>query len=53
MYMDPVDPTLTHGFFRDADGTLIYRWDYPRSRTSALFGLNDKGQIVGSWDDSN
>jgi uncharacterized membrane protein len=52
-YIDPVNPTLVHGFFRDADGTLIYPLDYPGSRTSALFGLNDKGQIVGSWDDSN
>jgi uncharacterized membrane protein len=52
-YLDPINPTLTHGFFRDADGTLTYPLDYPGSRTSALFGLNDKGQIVGSWDDSN
>jgi hypothetical protein len=52
-YLDPVNPALTHGFFRDADGTLIYPLDYPRSRTSALFGLNDKGQITGAWDDFN
>jgi hypothetical protein len=52
-YIDPVNPALTHGFFRDADGTLIYPLDYPGSRTSALFGLNDKGQITGAWDDFN
>ena len=52
-YLDPVNSALTHGFFRDADGTLIYPLDYPGSRTSALSGLNDKGQIVGSWDDFN
>jgi len=52
-YLDPVNPALVHGFFRDADGALIYPLGYPGSRTSALSGLNDKGQIVGSWDDSN
>ena len=53
VYLDPVDPTRTHGFFRDTDGTLIYPLDYPGSRTSGLFGVNDKGQIVGAWDDFN
>jgi uncharacterized membrane protein len=52
-YIDPVNPAFTHGFFRDADGTLIYPLDYPGSRTSGLFGLNDRGQITGAWDDSN
>lgn len=52
-YIDPANPALTHGFFREADGTLTYPLDYPGSRTSGLFGLNDKGQITGAWDDSN
>ncbi len=52
-YVDPANPTLTHGFFRDTDGTLTYPLDYPGSRTTGLFGLNDKGQISGSWDDSD
>lgn len=38
-----------HGFFRDADGSLTYPIDFPGSTTTEIFGLNDRGLMVGSY----
>jgi hypothetical protein len=52
-YVDPSDPQVEHGFLRDADGTLTYPLDYPASLSSPIFGLNDKGVLVGTYRDSS
>ena len=44
------DGTGTHGFFRDADGSLTLPLDYPGATTTRAFGVNDHGWIVGRWD---
>jgi hypothetical protein len=52
-YVDPSDPQVEHGFLRDANGTLTYPLDYPDSQSSPIFGLNDKGVLVGTYRDSS
>jgi hypothetical protein len=49
---DYVDTSsLTHGFFRNSDGTFIAPIDYPGSTQTILFGINDKGWMVGRYVD--
>ena len=50
-YVDPADEQVEHGFLREADGTLIYPLDPPNSHTSAFFGLNNNGVLVGTYTD--
>jgi hypothetical protein len=38
-----------HGFFRDADNTLTYPIDPPGSVSTLIWGINDKGVVVGSY----
>jgi hypothetical protein len=40
-----------HGFMRDADGTLVYPIDARNATSTALFGINDRGDMVGSITD--
>ena len=46
-YVDPTDAS-SHGYLREADGTLIYPLDLPAASELFITGLNDKGLIVGS-----
>jgi hypothetical protein len=51
-----VDGSGTHGFFRDADGTLTYPIDYPGASLTVVNGINDKVWMVGNYvgtDDHN
>lgn len=48
-YLDAA--SLSHGFFRDTDGTLIYPIDPPGASQTFLFGINDSGQMVGRYVD--
>jgi uncharacterized membrane protein len=41
----------SHGFFRQADGTLVYPIDVPGAVSTSLYGINEQGQIVGNMDD--
>jgi uncharacterized membrane protein len=43
------DGSFQHGFFRDVDGTLTYPIDFPGSTTTEIFGLNDRGVMVGTY----
>ena len=52
-YVDPANTTITHGFLRNADGTLVYPLDFPGAHITALHGINDSGIIAGSTQDSN
>ena len=45
-YFDSVD--VSHGFFRDTDGTLTYPIDLPGGAQTYLTGINDRGLVVGS-----
>jgi hypothetical protein len=38
------------GFFRDADGTLTFPINYPLSTSTEIYGLNDRGLIVGTFE---
>jgi hypothetical protein len=40
-----------HGFRRDADGTLVYPIDARNAASTVLFGINDRGQMVGNMTD--
>jgi hypothetical protein len=42
-----------HGFFRDADGTLTFPIDYPNSTFTEIYGLNDRGLMVGTWESAD
>lgn len=44
-----VDGTGTHGFLRDADGTLTLPLDFPGASATNAFGVNDRGWIVGRY----
>jgi hypothetical protein len=39
------------GFFRDADGTVTSSITYPGAKATYIYGLNDHGLMVGSWED--
>jgi hypothetical protein len=41
----------TQGFFRKANGTYVTGLTFPGADTTQLFGLNDRGTIVGVWYD--
>jgi uncharacterized membrane protein len=43
-----IDGAFQHGFFRDVDGTLTYPIDFPGSTTTEIWGLNDRGVMVGT-----
>ncbi|MBA3542961.1 MAG: hypothetical protein H0T83_00735 [Chthoniobacterales bacterium] len=53
VYTDPVDESVQHGFFRDSDGTVIYPLDFPNARITAIFGINDRAMLVGTWVDTS
>jgi hypothetical protein len=40
-----------HGFLREADGTLVYPIDARNATSTALYGINDRGQMVGNKSD--
>lgn len=42
--------TPYQGFFRDADGTLTFPINYPLSLSTEIYGLNDRGLIVGTFE---
>jgi len=44
--------SVTHGFFRDAAGTLTFPIDFPGASATLPFGINDQGVIVGRYTDS-
>ena len=48
-YLD--NDSITHGFFRDASGTLTFPIDPPGAVATFPFGINDKGMIVGRYTD--
>jgi hypothetical protein len=41
----------TQGFFRKPNGTYVTGLAFPGADTTQLFGLNDRGTIVGVWYD--
>jgi len=41
----------TQGFFRKANGTYVTGLAFPGADTTQLFGLHDRGTIVGIWYD--
>jgi hypothetical protein len=41
----------THGFYRSVDGTLTFPLDYPNARSTTLYGINDSGTVIGTWED--
>jgi len=43
---------ISHGFFRDTDGNLIFPIDFPGSSQTLLFGINDRGWMVGRYVDN-
>ena len=43
--------SITHGFFRDASGTLTFPIDPPGAAATFPFGINDRGMIVGRYTD--
>jgi len=47
-----VRPGVTHGYLREADGTLTFPIDYPGAVDTHLFGINDKGWMVGDFVDT-
>ena len=48
-YLDSA--SVTHGFFRDASGTLTFPIDFPGASSTFPFGINDQGIIVGRYTD--
>jgi hypothetical protein len=43
--------TISHGFFRDSDGSIRAPLDYPGSTSTIIFGNNNKNWMVGRWTD--
>jgi hypothetical protein len=46
------DFSIPHGFFRDSDGTMTYPIDAPVVGGTNLYGLNDRGWMVGGCYDA-
>ena len=44
---------VSHGFYRDASGTITAPVDYPGSATTTVQGINDKGVIVGRYNNAD
>ena len=41
--------TVSHGFFRDSDGSVLAPIDYPGSTSTIIFGNNNKNWMVGRY----
>ena len=41
-----------HGYIRNADGTMTFPIDYPGALHTFLYGINDKGWMVGAFVDT-
>ena len=44
--------TVSHGLFRDSDGSIRAPLDYPGSTSTIIFGNNNKNWMVGRYTDS-
>jgi hypothetical protein len=51
-YILTADSSL-HGFFRNATGDLNYPVDFPGSILTSLRGINDRGLVVGGYEDAD
>jgi hypothetical protein len=45
--------SVTHGFLRKANGSVVAPLDYPGSTNTTLQGISDKGLIVGRYTDGS
>lgn len=43
--------SFDHGFLREPDGTLTFPIDFPGPGSTALYGINDHGLVVGRYTD--
>ena len=48
-YVDNVPPLIEHGFLRNPEGSIVGPLDFPGAANTQLFGINDRGTIVGFW----
>ncbi len=51
-FITPPPTSITHGFYRDAAGTMT-QIDYPGALETVCLGINDLGEITGYYLDTN